>query len=341
MKVAGLMAGAPPNSVHKAFFESACSSITPLGLPAPGSRLYQAKRMVHLLANFRRKELDSADVALSESIYEYPALHKRLFRKNLKIIELFASPKIFKVLNGEADPLSSALMKSLIREVDAFLPVSQMCADFLREKGIDKPAEVVHPFVSDAKYASLSKAAYDSGSKTIICVGNPPEYKGMDFLLKAFDALCSRGHDLRLRLVTKGVARKHLEGIKNLDKVAISPIAGDSAFCDALSSSLLSVHFGRYDTFPVSTLEAMLGGVPTFVSAWTGTKELAEKADGRFVLPFDVEKSADEIERFLSLSEGTKLAYSKKFRELALPFSRKEQVALFKEKFDSLVSRLS
>jgi glycosyltransferase involved in cell wall biosynthesis len=340
MKAAGLMAGKPPNSVHRAFFESVCESITPLGLPRPGSSFYQAKRMAHLLANFRRKELDSADIALSESIYEYPALHKRLFRKKLKIIELFASPKIFKVLNNESDPLSSALMKSLIREVDGFLPVSRMCADFLREKGIDKPSEVVHPFISDAKYGALSEAAYDTGSKTIICIGNPPEYKGMDFLLKVFDALCSRGHDLRLRLVTEGIPGRHVSGMKNMDKVKVGPIADDAEFCDAASSSLLSVHLGRYDTFPVSTLETMLAGVPTFVSVWTGTKELAEKADRRFVLPFEVEKSADEIERFLSLSEGTKMAYSKKFRELAMPFNRKEQVAIFKEKFESLVSRL-
>ncbi|MEW6528808.1 MAG: glycosyltransferase family 4 protein [Candidatus Micrarchaeota archaeon] len=340
MEIVGLMAGTQSHYVHRAFFESVCNTIVSLDVPTPDVPFYKVVRAAHFIANFRRNELNSADVVLSESIYEYASLYKRLFQKNLKIIELFASPKIFKIMNNKIDPFSSVLLRSLIREVDAFLPVSQMCADFLRKKDIDKPIKVVHPFVSDIKYSYLSKTKYDANSKNIICIGNSIEYKGIDFLLTVFDALCLRNHDLRLRLVTKGIPEKYFAGIRNIDKITIGQIPEDTQFCDTVSSSLLAIHFGRYDTAPLSTLETMLAGVPTFVSEWTGTKEFAEKVDRRFVLPFDVEKSVDEIERFLCLSENTKRVYSKKFRELAIPFNKKQQVAKFKKVFADLASSL-
>ncbi len=349
--VLGLMAGEPPNPIHRALFGSVCASVSTLALPRPGSAFYPVQRAAHLFTSFHRKELYSADVALSESVYEYPALFKKLLKRNLKVVELFASPKIFKVLNNETDPGTRAMMKGLIREVDGFLPVSRMCADFLKEKGIGKPVEIVHPFIPEAKYKALLKSGADAArgldektepsKRKIACIGYPPEYKGMDFLLKVFDSLCGRGHDdLELRLVTKPLPQRMLSKVRHRDRVVVGPIAGDESYCREVAGATMSMHFGRYDTFPVSTLETMLAGVPTFVSGWTGTKELAGSVDRRFVLDFDVEAGVEAAEWLLSLDGSRRKAISAKFHRAAMPFSRERQVGDFQEKFARLLRRI-
>ncbi|MEW6722659.1 MAG: glycosyltransferase family 4 protein [Candidatus Micrarchaeota archaeon] len=340
LRVAGLLAGIPPNPVHTAFFSSVCESLTTLGAPAPGTQLYPLRRGIHLAARFRAKELGHADIALSESVYEYPALFKRLFRKDLKVVELFASPKIFRTLSGAYDPLTRSLMKSLLGEVDGFIAVSRMCRDFLEKHGISKPCEVAYPFVDDDKYPMLERSLYDPGADTIVSVGYPPEYKGHDLLLATFDRLCGSHDSLRLNIITRKLDSRLLRGLKNRGRVSVSHFPDAAGYCRAIAGASLCVHPGRFDTFPVSTLESMLAGLPTFVSQTTGTREVAESVGKEFVLGEGLDAGAEQISRFLSLPEGKKRALSGRFRAAARPFDRKSRVADFKEKFRSVASRL-
>jgi glycosyltransferase involved in cell wall biosynthesis len=325
---------------HIGFFNAVCDEITKIDLPVTRDRLYLLRRGAHLLSYSRKKEHYTGDIVITESIYEYAALHKRLYNKKLKIVELFASPKIFKVFNNETDPFSASLMKSLIKEVDGFLPVSRMCADFLTKNGIDKPAEVVYPYIKDEKYGPLEKNAFNPQSKTLVCVGGPVDYKGTDVAIKVFDKLAEADAGLKLRIVAKGLDGRYLETVKHRDRITVGPIPSDEGYCTEVGASVAALHFGRYDTFPIATLETMLGGIPTFVSRWTGTKEVVGSVDKSFVLDFDIDEAVGRVGKYLESSDAEKAGYSRKFKDAARPFGMTERIADFKAKFGNLVSRI-
>ena len=306
-EIQGLLAGEHSSFAHLAFFESVCDSIRKADVPTSKENLYFLRRGAHLFNTFWRRELFQGDIILSESIFEYPSLYKRLLNKKLKIIELFASPKIFKMYQGELDPFSSALFRSLICKVDGFVTVSKMCAGFLKDKGIEAPLEIIYPFINDEKYKILSGGEYSPESKTIVCIGFPTEYKGIDLAIKVFDKLANKDKNLKLRIITKELLPKYLAGVKNADKITVGPIPNDVNFCNELQNALLCLHFGRYDTFPISTLETMLAGVPTFVSNLTGTREVTETVDKKFVLGFDEAENIERLEWFFTLSQKEKI----------------------------------
>lgn len=329
-----------PSFAHVGFFNAVCDEITDVDLLVKKDILYLFRRGLHLISYATKHEHYTGDIVITESIFEYAALYKRLYKKQLKIIELFASPKIFKVFNNETDVFSRAMMKSLIKEVDGFLPVSKMCADILTKNGIDKPIEVVYPYINDKKYDRLEKNVYDPESKTLVCIGAPPYYKGTDVAIKVFDQLADRDDDLKLRIVARELDEGLLRGVTHANRIIAGPIQNDTDYCREVGSSVAALHFGRYDTFPIATLETMLGGVPTFVSSWTGTKEVVESVDKSFVLEYDIDECVGRVEKYLDSSGAKKTEYSAKFKDAAKPFGMNERIGDFKVKFANLVSRI-
>jgi glycosyltransferase involved in cell wall biosynthesis len=108
----------------------------------------------------------------------------------------------------------------------------------------------------------------------------------------------------------------------------------------ALAEASLYVHPSRGDIFPVAPLEAMLAGLPAIVSDETGTKEIVEKVDADYVVPLEPGKIAERILAHFGLSDRKKAALSKKFRDATKPFNEKEQVGLFRKRYNGLIREL-
>jgi glycosyltransferase involved in cell wall biosynthesis len=340
-KILGALAGDFSHGSHREMFDCVSDKVINLGSPpSSGGPENVMSRVAHLLKNLRRKEFSDYDIILAESPILQPNVYKRLFGARFRIVSLFASPGIYKIFGGKVNPLAAPVLKSVVKQSDGFVPVSKMCADYLIGHGIERPMEVAYPYVEPGKYKTLQKNSYDAESRYLVTVGYPTEYKGIDFALKVFDALAEKDGNLELRVITKSLDAKYLAGLRHASRIKLMSNIGNEDFCKTLGGAAACLHFGRFDTFPVSTLEAMLSGVPTFTSVLTGTKEVAVKAGKEFVLEFDIEKSAESIGRFLALSAEEKAKLSATFRESALPFGKEERLADFREKFARLVERL-
>ncbi len=340
-RILGAIAGDFSHSSHRAMFGCVCDRVLNLGSPpSSGGSANIMGRFLHVMRNLRRKEFSEYDIILAESPLLQPNVHRRLLGGKFRIISLFASPGIYKIFSGKVNPIAAPLLKSVVKQTDGFVPVSRMCADFLIEHGIVRPMEVAYPYIEPGKYEALMKNKYDHSSRYLVTVGYPTEYKGIDFALKVFDALAGRDPNLGMRVIAKSLDAKYLRNLSHGERVKVMSNVGNEEFCKILGGAAACLHFGRFDTFPVSTLEAMLSGVPTFTSVLTGTKEVAEKAGKGFVLDFRLDESAKAIGAFLSLPAEEKDALSAKFRENAMPFGKAERLSDFKEKFAALVKRL-
>jgi len=102
---------------------------------------------------------------------------------------------------------------------------------------------------------------------------------------------------------------------------------------EVIKKSALYVHMGRGDTFPLSCVEAMLGGLPTIVSEWTGTKEVVEKVNKNLIVELDPYKLAKKIKWYFSLNYKEKLKLSKKSKLIASKFLKGSDVRYFIKKF--------
>ena len=103
-----------------------------------------------------------------------------------------------------------------------------------------------------------------------------------------------------------------------------------------IKNSALYVHIGRGDTFPVSCIEAMLGGLPAIVSEWTGTKEIVNKIDNRLIIELNPKELANKIIWYFSLNNAKKTKLSIKSKEEAKNFIKSVKVKDFKDKIKKM-----
>jgi len=82
------------------------------------------------------------------------------------------------------------------------------------------------------------------------------------------------------------------------------------------------VHLGRGEAFSVSTLEALLGGIPSIVSEYTGAKEVVGNLRRDFVVPLDSKIVAEKIIEYFSLPEDEKIYLSLKAKKLGRRFKK-------------------
>ncbi|MGC9031750.1 MAG: hypothetical protein ACP5H7_03250, partial [Minisyncoccia bacterium] len=79
---------------------------------------------------------------------------------------------------------------------------------------------------------------------------------------------------------------------------------------------------------PLSSVEAMLGGLPTIVSEWTGTREIVEQIDRKYIIKLDPTILAKKIIEYFQLDLNKKVELSKKYRKAALHFSRLSEIKI-------------
>ncbi len=89
--------------------------------------------------------------------------------------------------------------------------------------------------------------------------------------------------------------------------------------------SSLYVHLGRGDTFLVSVLEALLGGMPCIVSEYTGSREVIKELREDFVVPIDVYKTAEK---------------NHKVKEIERRFKREIMLEDFSNKWNALLKKM-
>ena len=256
------------------------------------------------------------DIYLCEGTYIIPALAKRLglLKKEAKIVNILASPLLYYIKTGVITGPRRKFAISLLKEVDLFVCVGKMEEELLKEILPDAKSIVTYTYVKSEmrkKLIAAKRVTPELNSHKILTIGtNSAFYKGVDITFKAFKIVKRRFPDAELYIVGdmpdlnkyidcnyNGV---HCLGyVKNLVKL--------------IKESSSYVHMGRGDTFPASSLEAMLGGLPVITSNATGTKKIIEKLDKGLISKLDAEDLARRIVKYFCLSQKEREVLSERF----------------------------
>ena len=278
------------------------------------------------------------DVYLCEGTYVFPALARKLhlIGEDAKIIDLLASPLAYYIKTGVVGGAKRSFALSLLKEVDGFVCVGRMERQLIEEILPGAKTIVTYPFVKSEVRRSLlsAKGAPDLGSKNILFIGKgDPYYKGIDLLIEAFKRVRKKWPDAELNIV--GAIEGSEQYAKGAEGVSFLGFVKDLE--SVMAKSALYVHLGRGDSFPVSSMEAMLRGIPAIVSEWTGTKEIVQEAASGMVVPLDAAAASAAIDRYFSLPSRSKRLLSKKFRRAASSIKKDVVIKKFVKDYRGLI----
>ena len=278
------------------------------------------------------------DIYFCEGTYIIPSLAKKLglLRKDAKIVNILASPLLYYIKTGLIKGIRKNFAINLLKEVDLFVYVGNMESDLLKEilpyaKGII----IYAPTKSEMRKRLIAKKNIlpNLNLHKILAIGtHSAYYKGMDIVFEAFKIVKKRFPDAELDMVGN---MPDLNKYVNCGYEGVHCLGYVKDLVKIIKESSLYVHMGRGDTFPVSALEAMIGGLPTIVSNFTGTKEIIEKVDKNMISKLDAKDLADKITKYIKLNEKDKTALSKRFYKAALKFDKNSIIEKFINDFNS------
>lgn len=318
------------NPVHVAFAHSVSSDTFEIINRVTKNQFVLSKFFSLLKNSF---SIPNYNTAICESCYYFPAIKKKFLKTNQKIINLNCGPLLYNLLTNRIKGLEKKFLLSLLNEVNGHLVFGKYGTEIIKEIDPNKPSLEVYPFVSDERMEKMQKIIPNLKSKEITIIGNDDIYcKGIDLLILAFEKVLEYDKNIKLNIVGN---------IKNLAdfKGSIPNITIHGTLPNiepVLQKTSLYVHPSRGDTFPRSSLEAMLAGIPNLVSVDTGTKEIVDKIDANMISKLEISDLSKKIISFFEGTERDKILLSNQFRSAALPFSKTNQISNFKAQFEKL-----
>jgi len=278
------------------------------------------------------------DVYFCEGTYIIPALARKLglLSKKAKIINILASPLLYYIKTGRIKGIRKQFALWLLKEVDFFVSIGRMEDEILKEILPNAKSIVTYPRPKKEVVTLLLKdeRTPDLNSHKILTVGtNSAYYKGIDILYKAFKMVKNRFPDAELLIVGK---IPDLSNYVDCENEGIYCLGYVDNLINLIKNSSLYVHMGRGDTFPLSSIEAMLGGLPVIVSKWTGTKEIVNKVDNRLIIELNPKELANKIIWYFSLNNNKKTKLSIRSKEEAKSFIKSVKVRDLKEKMKKM-----
>ena len=281
-------------------------------------------------------------VYLCEGTYIFPALAKKigLIKKESLIIDILASPMVYYLNTGVIDGLEKKFALDLLKYVNGFICIGKMEEKLIKNLIPNARTMITYPFPRPELRTKLLKQShrtpnFDSHKILMIGKGNA-YYKGIDILSAAFKIVKEKFPNSELEIVGEA---KWLKSYGDNDRnIKILGFVKD--IISIMKSSSLYVHLGRGDAFPVSSMEAMLAGLPTIVSNETGTKEIVKEVSKNLIVPLNVNEVAKRIEWYFRLKKDEKNKLSKGLYKSVKSLDKKNIIHKFKKDYKKFISDL-
>lgn len=278
------------------------------------------------------------DILFCEGTFLIPALFKAFPIKRFRkfIVNISADPNLYYFKIGRMNILKRFLYKLSLPKVDVFLCIGEMEKDILKEILPQAKCIVIHPFIEEDRYNHLlSLPIKENFNHNILFIGNGPDYfcKGLDLLTETFRIVKKFLPDANLYILgdwDKGIQKK-------FSYDGIHFIGFSSTIHEYINLCSLYLHLGKGETFGISVLEALLGGLPSIVSEFTGTKEVIKELREDFVVPIDPVMAAQKVLEYFSLPDGEKKKLSQKSREIGKKFKKELTLNNFLNKWNSIL----
>jgi len=278
------------------------------------------------------------DVYFCEGTYIIPALARKLglLNKKAKIVNILASPLLYYIKTGRIKGIRRKFALWLLKEVDLFVSIGKMEDEILKEILPNAKSIVTYPRPKKEVVTALLKDERmpDLNSQIILTIGtHDAYYKGIDIVYKAFKKVRKKFINAKLYIVGNIPDLSKYVNCKEKGIYCLGHVDNLEMF---IKISSLYVHMGRGDTFPLSTIEAMLGGLPAIVSEWTGTKEVVNEVDKKLIIELNPKELANKIIWYFSLNNAKKTELSIKSKDEAKKFVKSVKVKDLKKKMKKI-----
>jgi glycosyltransferase involved in cell wall biosynthesis len=206
------------------------------------------------------------------------------------------------------------LYKRLLERFDLLMPCSDYC---MRESAIywQLPANKIqvlyngvntHQFHPDAILGEVERKALGINKRTVLYVGRVCEQKGSDVLIKAFQLLIRKRHDVQLVIAgpiakfgNMPTANPWIERIKQVGGLYLGAVEESRLSAIYNLADIFIMPTSEYEMFGMAAVEAQACGKPVIASDHGGLKEtVPEKCGARFPIG-DFEELAKKIEMLL------------------------------------------
>ena len=327
-----------PNKNHRNYIEKSGSDLQFLdwndNAPAPLRYLEWFYKTIFFKNRRKYDIIISIDVKFPVAGLKF----LRLLRKDQKIICFDATETLYFLHSGFYKGKTALAFKKALEIYDGHICVSKMQEDLLKLL-IGEKAKNVHTIfngIEDEEYARLLAVKPDLESKNIVFIGNLYAswrlwYKGIDLLLGAFKLLSQQHKDATLTIVGEVEARARQEIEKAIpielkEKIIFHGKEADLTI--PFSKGAVYLHPSRGEAYGISIIEAMAAGLPSFVSNWTGAKEVVEIVDKQMVFDLNDSESgiANKINAYFNLSLGEKIKLSQRVKQATASYIRSNSV---------------
>lgn len=287
------------------YFRNLSRRLARKGFAMPFYSLYAARRR---LAEFDVIHIHELTRMINVVIYYYAKKYDipYVFQAHGSIPRSKSRPKqilswIFDILFGY----------KLLKGASKVIALTQTEAQQYRSVGVPKEKiETVPNGIDLSKYTDLptkgcfkKKLGIDEGKKVILYLGRINRIKGIDFLVRAYAHLI-RNLNLDSKLLIIGPDDGCLAEIQTLiktlkmqdDALVLGPLYGEDKL-EAYVDANVYVLASRYETFPMTVLEAMACGTPIILSEKCGLSEVVRNRTGLVVNPSsaDIEKALRRV----------------------------------------------
>jgi glycosyltransferase involved in cell wall biosynthesis len=260
-----------------------------------------------------------------------------LLSKDANIILLNADETFINVVDGvpHYEIGESIVHRLCSKQLDGLIDVGEFVGEYAQRAGVSVPSRTVYPSISADLFEDLREVGPAIGSKNIVSVAVGKPSVGFDILVEAFEEVKRTHPTAELHIA----GRDHPEEWNERPGVTVHGWVEDLP--EFFARGELSVHPGRSECFPVSTLEPLCAGIPCVVSEMVGTKEVIKEIDGELITQVDSDSVRDAIDRYLSENEEYRRRVTAECREQSDRFTEAACADVFERQFWDLVSELS
>lgn len=263
-----------------------------------------------------------------------------------KIIVHLGDETLYSLLVNRYSGISRSMLIRALRKYDAVICEGKMGADIARSLlGPEKPIYTVFPGIPKEHYLANKAVKPNLKGNTIIFMANGPAgfrtwYKGLDLLLDSFAIAYATNSKLTLTVIgdwDKNVIESLTATFEPSIRSAIRFVSSTNNLQDYLKNGSLYVHCARGEAFGITILIALLAGIPSIVSEWTGAKEAVKLVSNDLITPLDKNAVAERILWYFNLPDAEKQKLSERGRSVAENYTEEKAIECYRNTFKQII----
>ncbi len=231
--------------------------------------------------------------------------------------------------------LKKKILLYILKNVDGIITESAM-SKHDAQQWVNCPIELGVSYINNIR--SLSRIKPDLTTTRFLFIGDyrlPYDHKGIEILIATFGVL---PREYELYIIGKNT--EHLKNMKKTNNIHIEGWVTD--LDDYFKKCTYYIHAAKYETGPITVLEAMSAGLIPIISKNCGHKDVVAKISPNLVLnSSDPKKIAKQVLIINHIRHQLKLEYSQKAKKIVnFDYSKEKKTRVFKRNFNRLIQEI-